>query len=97
VPAFEAGPVRLVENAGALKAYLSVKIGSLTIHKFRVIQQPGQAPWVSVPQETWTDPQTGERRFTNLLESPCEWRQPLTNTVLAAWQEELHKQEGARQ
>jgi DNA-binding cell septation regulator SpoVG len=93
VPAFEAGPVRLVENAGALNAYLSVKIGSLAIHKFRVIQQPGRAPWVSVPQETWTDPQTGERRFTNLLELPREWRQPLTHAVIAAWRDELQKQQ----
>ncbi len=46
-----------------------------------------------MPQDTWTDPQTGERRFTNLLELPRQWRQPLTHAVMAAWRDELQKQQ----
>ena len=91
-PAFEAGPVRLVENAGSLRAYVSVKIGPLVVHDFRVIKQPEQDAWVSVPQKSWNTPQ-GERKFSPLLELPPDWKQPLTNAVIAAWQDELRKQQ----
>ena len=92
-PAFDAGPVRLIENAGSLKAYVSVKIGQLVVHDFRVIEQAGQAPWVSVPQKTWNTP-TGERRFSPLLELPREWKGPLAAAVLAAWEAASGLQEG---
>ncbi len=83
-PAFEAGPVRLIEGAGALKAYVSVKIGPLTIHDFRVIKQADQDAWVSVPQKSWNTPQ-GERKFSPLLELPPDWKGPLSDAVIAAW------------
>jgi DNA-binding cell septation regulator SpoVG len=85
-PPFEVVDLRLIDNAGSLRAYASVKIGPLTVHDFRVIQQAEKEPWVSVPQKAWNTPQ-GERRFAPLLELPTEWKQPLANTVLAAWLE----------
>ena len=43
-------------SAGSLRAFASVQVGpSLVVHKFRIVQQPGQRPWVSPPQETWKD------------------------------------------
>lgn len=90
-PAFEAGPVRLIEGDGALKAYVSVKIGPLTIHDFRVIKQADQDAWISVPQKSWNTPQ-GERKFSPLLELPAEWKQPLADAVIAAWRDEMETQ-----
>lgn len=49
--AIEVLDVRRVENAGNLKAFATVRAGCLKIHGWRVIQQPGQRAWVSVPQE----------------------------------------------
>ena len=82
-PAFEVVDLRLIENAGSLRAYASVKIGPLTVHDFRVIEQSGQAAWVSVPQKAWNTPQ-GERKFSPLLELPPDWKRPLTDAVIAA-------------
>jgi len=83
-PAFEVLNLRLLENAGSLRAYASVKIGPLTVHDFRVIEQSGQAAWVSVPQKSWNTP-GGERRFSPLLELPPDWKGPLSDAVIAAW------------
>lgn len=55
-------------SAGNLKALASVQIGpSLVVHKCRVIQQPGQRAWVSMPQERW-DGADGQPRYTALVE-----------------------------
>jgi DNA-binding cell septation regulator SpoVG len=43
-------------SAGSLRAFASVRIGpALVLNKCRVIQQVGQKPWISMPQEHWTD------------------------------------------
>src|SRR5882724_13252672 len=43
-------------SAGNLKGMCSVQIGpSLVLHKVRVVQQPAQKPWVSMPTEKWED------------------------------------------
>jgi len=43
-------------SAGNLKALVSVRIGpALVLHKVRVVQQPAQRPWVSMPTEKWED------------------------------------------
>jgi DNA-binding cell septation regulator SpoVG len=53
---------------GNLKALASVRIGpSLVVHKCRVIQQPGQRAWVSMPQECW-DGEDGRAHYTALVE-----------------------------
>jgi DNA-binding cell septation regulator SpoVG len=55
-------------SAGSLRAFASVRIGpALVVHKCRVIQQPGQRAWVSMPQERWegTD---GKLHYTALVE-----------------------------
>jgi DNA-binding cell septation regulator SpoVG len=85
-PAFEVVDLRLIENAGSLRAYASVKIGPLTVHDFRIIKQADQDAWVSVPQKSWNTPE-GERRFSPLLELPPDWKRPLSDAVIAAWQE----------
>jgi DNA-binding cell septation regulator SpoVG len=84
-----------VENAGALRAYVSIRIGPLTIHDFRVIKQANQDPWVSVPQKSWNTPQ-GERKFSPLLDLPPEWKPGLTTAVIEAWEVALELEAHAR-
>ena len=47
--------IKPIPNAGNLKAFASVQLGPVILDGFRVIQQPGQKPWVSVPQEKGSD------------------------------------------
>jgi DNA-binding cell septation regulator SpoVG len=42
--------IRPVTNRGNLHAFLDVRIGQLILCSLRIIQQPGQRPWVSLPQ-----------------------------------------------
>ena len=39
-----------IKNGGNLRAMATVRIGPLTVHGVRVIQQPGQKAWISLPQ-----------------------------------------------
>jgi DNA-binding cell septation regulator SpoVG len=67
-----AAPIEIIAlsalvSAGNLKAMASVRIGpSLFVHKCRVIQQPGQRAWVSMPQERWED-REGKPQYTPLV------------------------------
>jgi DNA-binding cell septation regulator SpoVG len=42
--------VRRIEGHGNLRAFAKVRLGPVVIHGCRVIQQPGQRPWVALPQ-----------------------------------------------
>lgn len=55
-----------LSSGGALKAFASVRLGAMTLHDFRVIQQPGQEAWVSPPQKEVTV--KGERKWYPLVE-----------------------------
>jgi DNA-binding cell septation regulator SpoVG len=68
---------------GNLKAMASVRIGpSLTLHKCRVIQQPGQRAWVSMPQEAWTG-NDGKPHYTALVELLGDLRSRVEQAILA--------------
>lgn len=76
----------LVVDQGNLRSLADVQLGPLVIRKVRLIQQPGQAPWVSPPQDSWTDAQ-GQRRFTTLVKWPPEWGQAILDAVLLSLEE----------
>ena len=44
-----------VRTPGNLRALADICIGPLVIHSCRVIQQPGQRPWVAMPQTQAAD------------------------------------------
>ena len=72
-------------DAGALKAYATVRIASLlTISEVRLIQSGDQAPWCSLPQKTWMA--GDQRRYSTLVEfHEKAWREALTAAVVEAW------------
>lgn len=39
-----------VSHAGNVKAFCRVRVGALVLSGFKVVQQPGQRAWVSIPQ-----------------------------------------------
>ena len=96
LPSFEIVGITPVRT-GNLLAFADVRIGreptALIVRKWRIVQQVGQRPFLSAPQESWNDPATGERRFKTLFEFPKAWRQALTDTALAAWREHEAKQQ----
>ena len=98
LPPFEVVELTPVQT-GNLLAFVSVRIGreptAITVHKCRWIRQPGQVPFFLPPQEFW-DGDDGKRRYKTLFEFPKAWRQPLTNAVVAAWEEQRQQATEAR-
>jgi DNA-binding cell septation regulator SpoVG len=90
VPKLEILELQPLQDAGALRAFFSVRIaGKITVHKMRLVQQDGQAAWISGPQEVWTD-EGGKRRYATLLElSERDWRDALTEAVVESLRKHL--------
>ena len=77
--------IRELDGSGSLKAFASVNIGGkLKIHSCRIVQQPGQAAWVSLPQREWVD-QHGQKRFAPLIELPDKVKNAIQEAVLNTW------------
>lgn len=73
-----------INNQGNLKAFASVKLGDvLTIHDCRVIQQPGQKAFVSLPQRK--DEKTGKYYYIVYPENE-QFKEAVQEKVLGAWQ-----------
>ena len=87
IPKFEVVSLTPLD-AGALKAYATVRVSNLlTISEIRLIQNGTQAPWCSLPQKTWTD-ESGKRRYSTLVEfHEKAWRDALTASVAEAWRD----------
>ena len=72
--------VKPVKTPGNLRAFADVQIGPLVVTGCRVIQQPGQRPWVSMPQAQAED----GRFFPCLRTDDDALRQNVRDRVLAA-------------
>ena len=78
--------LRKLDGSGNLKAFVSVNIGGkLTIHSCRIIQQPNQQPWVSLPQREWTD-KDGNKHFAPLIEVSDKVKSAIQEAVLSTWE-----------
>lgn len=70
-----------------LKAFASVKLGEvLTIHDCRIVQQPGQKPFVSLPQRK--DEATGKYHYIVFAEDR-EFSEALQEKVLAEYETKM--------
>lgn len=84
--------VRRIENGGNLKGVASVRVGSVTIHDFRIVQEPNKAAYVQPPQRSYTDKQSGRQQFAGpLVELPADVLARVKKAVLVAWAEETGK------
>lgn len=74
-------------NKGALRAFCTVSIaGKLTIHSVRVIQQEGQAAWVSMPQNEVKGSDGGKSKYYPVVEVTDEaLKEQIAVAVLDAW------------
>jgi DNA-binding cell septation regulator SpoVG len=76
------------DAGGNVKAFASVAIGSppsITINGCKIIQQPGQRAWVSMPTYKGDD---GKWHHIVWVDN-AQLKQALTETILAAWQDLL--------
>jgi DNA-binding cell septation regulator SpoVG len=74
--------LRLVAHSGNLRAFADVRVGPLVLRSLRVIQQPGQRAYVSMPQVS-----DEEGHYFPLITCDDEaLKTRLRETVLLAWQ-----------
>jgi DNA-binding cell septation regulator SpoVG len=71
--------VRPTPNQGNLRALVDIQVFGFTIRDCRIIQQPGQAPWVSMPVLQSAD------GFKTLVTLPDKLKAQVDEAVLAAW------------
>ena len=69
-----------VPTPGNLRALVDISIGPLLIHSCRIVQQPGQAAWVSMPQTQSAD----GRWYPCLRTDDDDLRQAVRERVLRA-------------
>lgn len=76
--------IKKVDNGGALQAFAKIKLGEIICCDFRIVQQPGQRAWVSVPQVSWTDNE-GKTHYKNLVELSKNLKDDVFKMILGAW------------
>lgn len=78
-----------VHNRGNLQAFADVRVetplGTFIFRRCRVIQQPGQRAYVSLPQEEWTG-RDGKRGYTTLVTPPDTISEAIQEAILEAWE-----------
>lgn len=77
-----------VLDKGNLKAVVSIEInGWLTIHDCRIVQQPGQAAWVSMPQKEYQG-HDGQKKYAPLIElgKDSAQKKEIEAAILTAWE-----------
>jgi len=84
VPTFHVEKIRAI-NKGNLLGFASVRVGQLIINDCRVVQQPGQDAWVSLPQNSYVN-KDGETKYAPIVECPKEWKEAIQEAVLTAWE-----------
>jgi DNA-binding cell septation regulator SpoVG len=76
-----------LNNKGNLKAFASIRLGGVTIHDCRIVQQFGQKAWVSLPQKEYTT-KAGEKKYAPVVELNDNLKKQVCDAVLKAWERE---------
>jgi len=71
-------------NKGNLKAFASIRLGGVIIHDCRILQQPNQRPWVSLPQREFE--RDGQKKYSAVVELSDPLKREVSRLVLAAWE-----------
>jgi DNA-binding cell septation regulator SpoVG len=81
-------------DRGSLRAFATVTIADkLTIHSIRIVQQAGQAAWVSLPQSEVKAADGGKSKFFPIVEiSDAALKDQVINAVLAEYHAEQAQQ-----
>ena len=72
-------------DSGNLKAYADIGLpGGIQIRDLRIVKQPGQKAWVSMPQKEWRN-HIGEPCYMPLVTLPRDTMQLVSEAVLLAY------------
>jgi DNA-binding cell septation regulator SpoVG len=72
-------------DRGNLKAFVDIKIGtSLRIMGCRIVQQPNQKAWVSMPQREWKG-KDGTTKYSPMVELAGDLKAAVDEAILAEW------------
>ena len=69
---------------GPLRAFASVRLGGVIIHDCRIVQQPGQKAWVSLPQREYLH--DGQKKYVAIVELSESLKRELSQIVLSTWE-----------
>lgn len=86
--AIEVLEVRCLTDGGNLKGFAKVKLGAVIIHGCRIIQQPGQRAWMSLPQQPARKKADGSGSgwYPVVEITRRELMDQVRDAVLAAWE-----------
>src|SRR5215467_10043224 len=78
--------IKAISGAGNLRAFATITIvGKLRISDVRIIQQPNQKPWVSMPSRAYE--KDGQRKWSAIVELIDErLKKEVTDAVLAEFE-----------
>lgn len=83
--------IRPLNNERPLKAFADIQVNDWIIYDWRIVKQDGQRVFVSPPQVSWKDPETGQIKYKGILTIPPEQKQRIDTEILHAYQEEMEK------
>ena len=86
--------IRLLNDGRPLRGFCDVQINDWIIRDFRIIKESGKRVFVSPPQVSWRDPQTGQIKYRGILTIPPEQKQRIDTQILHAYLEEMEKTNG---
>ncbi len=70
---------------GNLQAFASITLGAMRINSLRIIQQPNQSAWVSLPQSEKVG-EDGQKSYFPIIQIPKEMQDQIQKVVLEEWQ-----------
>lgn len=76
--------IRLAYNSGNLRAFADVEIDDVVIMGFRIIQEEGKHPWVSMPQIPYKD-KKGKTKYFDMIGMSEKLERLVAKEVLKAW------------
>ena len=72
--------IRKLDGNSAVKAFVDIRLGGVTLRGCKIVQQTGARPWVALPSVK------NDRGWQNVVEVSRELRERLTAAVLDVWE-----------
>jgi DNA-binding cell septation regulator SpoVG len=77
--------IKPVDNTGNVRAFVSLRLGSIVIHGVKIVPQQGQRPSVATP-DTKYETADGKVRYKQIIELTPSLRQRVAEAVLSEWE-----------
>ena len=89
MPPYERKPIEVLDirpvNQKALQAYVILRVGGITIHDMRIIQQPDQKAWVGAPQQVYEKKGSDKKHYKSFVEFTDSLKQRVDTIILEEW------------